>query len=189
MNLFDIITIAFGLAMDCLAVSIACGIIFKRVTFWPFFRIAFLFGLFQGIMPLIGWYAGSTFNKYISSFDHWIAFVILLFLGGKMMVEFIKGKDETGGQKKLNPWKLSVVLTLALATSIDALAVGISFAFLDFEPYVSALIIGLVTLLISFLGLFLGSKYGRKLHIPAELLGGIVLIGIGTKILIEHLFF
>ncbi|MDP4278342.1 MAG: manganese efflux pump MntP family protein [Bacteroidota bacterium] len=186
MNLFDIVTIAVGLAMDCLAVSIACGIIFKRVQPWPFFRIAFFFGLFQGVMPLIGWYAGSTFSRYISGVDHWIAFVILLILGGKMIVEYIKGDDQT--KKTLDPWKLSVVLTLALATSIDALAVGISFAFLNFQPYLSALIIGSITFFISLLGLLAGCTIGNKIRIPAELVGGIVLIGIGVKILIQHLF-
>jgi len=189
MNLFDIIIIALGLAMDCLAVSIACGIVFKRFILWPSLRIAFFFGFFQGIMPLIGWYAGNSFSGYISSFDHWVAFVILLILGIKMIIDYFKEKKISSKDKKLNPWKLSVILTLAIATSIDALAVGLSFAFLDFEPYLSAFIIGSITTLISLFGLIIGSKYCCRFRIPAELLGGIVLIGIGIKILLEHLFF
>jgi len=189
MNLLDIILIAIGLAMDCFAVSLACGIVFKHIRFWPFLRIAFLFGLFQAVMPLLGWYAGSAFNEYIKTIDHWIAFVILVSLGVKMIVEHVRGTDDPCKTPKLDPNKWSVVLTLALATSIDALAVGISFAFLDFEPYLSAAIIGVVTLLISMLGLFIGCHYSCKRRIPAELVGGIVLIGIGIKILVEHLFF
>ncbi len=189
MNLIDIILIAIGLAMDCFAVSIACGIVFKRFRMWPYLRIALLFGLFQGIMPLIGWYAGSTFNQYIQHIDHWIAFGILLALGVKMIVEHFKEDEDCCEASKKDPTRLLVVLTLALATSIDALAVGLSFAFLDSEPYTPSAIIALVTCLISLLGLFLGSRYAHKIRIPAELLGGIVLIGIGVKILIEHLYF
>jgi manganese efflux pump family protein len=189
MNLFDIIIISVGLAMDCLAVSITCGIIIKHIAPWPFLKIAFFFGLFQGIMPLIGWYAGSSFNEYISNIDHWIAFLILLALGGKMLYEYFKKSDDVTPKKQLNPYKLSVILVLALATSIDALAVGITFAFLDSEPYMPASIIAATTFIISLAGLVTGSKYGHKLHIPGELLGGLVLIGIGIKILIEHLFF
>lgn len=189
MNLFDIITIAVGLAMDCLAVSIACGIVIKRFAPGPFLKIAFFFGLFQGVMPLIGWFAGSRFNDYIRNFDHWIAFIILLVLGGKMIYDNFKNESDERKKKQLNPYKLSVIITLAIATSIDALAVGLTFAFLDFEPLLSALIIAVVTLIISLFGLFVGSRYGRRFHLPAELLGGIVLIGIGIKILIEHLFF
>lgn len=189
MNLIDIILIALGLAMDCFAVSIACGIVFKRFRLWPILRIAFLFGLFQGVMPLIGWYAGSTFNQYIQHIDHWIAFGILLALGVKMIVEHFKDDEDCCEASKKDPTRLLVVLTLAFATSIDALAVGLSFAFLDSEPFTPSIIIAWVTFLISILGLVLGSKYAHKLHIPAELLGGIVLIGIGVKILIEHLYF
>jgi len=140
-------------------------------------------------MPLIGWYGGSRFNEYISNIYHWIAFIILLILGGRMIYENFKKEDDESKKKKLNPYKLSVIITLAIATSIDALAVGITFAFLDFEPVLSSLIIAVVTFIISLLGMFFGSRYGHRFNLPAELLGGIVLIGIGTKILIEHLFF
>ncbi len=214
MNLIDIILIALGLAMDCFAVSIACGIFFAGMAsrqpasasittstsrqpatatpttnLWSYLRIAFLFGLFQGLMPLIGWYAGSSFNQYIEHFDHWIAFGILLALGVKMIVEHFKDDEDCCDASKKNPTRLVVVLTLAVATSIDALAVGLSFAFLDSEPFTPSAIIALVTFLISLLGLFLGRQYVHKIRIPAELLGGLVLVGIGVKILVEHLFF
>jgi manganese efflux pump family protein len=188
MDLLDIVIIAVGLAMDCLAVSLACGMVMAKFKVLPSLKIAFFFGLFQGAMPLIGWFAGSKFNQYISNFDHWIAFIILVILGGKMIYEHFKGGDDCS-KKKLNPYKLSVIITLAIATSIDALAVGLTFAFLDFQPVISALTIGVITFVISIIGILLGARYGCRLKIPAELLGGLVLIGIGSKILLEHLFF
>lgn len=184
MILSDIILIAIGLAMDCFAVSIACGIVLKPFRFAPAFRIALLFGLFQAGMPLLGWLAGTSFQHLIESFDHWIAFGILLLLGGRMIWEnFFSHPDE----KSLNPYKLRVVLMLALATSIDALAVGISFAFLRIDLWLSVLLIGIASLFFSGVGLFIGERYGHRFNIPAELFGGIVLIGIGIKILLEHL--
>lgn len=140
-------------------------------------------------MPLIGWYAGSTFNQYIQHIDHWIAFGILLALGVKMIIEHFKNDEDVCEASKKDPTRLFVLLTLAVATSIDALAVGLSFAFLDSEPFTPSAIIGLITFFISLLGLFLGKHYVHKIHIPAELLGGLVLVGIGVKILMEHLFF
>jgi manganese efflux pump family protein len=184
MNLSDIILIAIGLAMDCFAVSIACGIAMKPFRLWPAFRIALLFGLFQAMMPWIGWLAGNTFKHLIESFDHWIAFGILLILGGRMLWDYFFVHPD---KKILNPYKKRVVLTLALATSIDALAVGLSFAFLHIDLILSVTIIGAASLFFSSLGLFIGHRYGHRYNIPAELFGGIVLIGIGIKILIEHL--
>lgn len=180
----DIILIAIGLAMDCFAVSIACGIVMKPFKWGPAIRIAFLFGLFQAVMPLIGWLAGSTFKHLIESFDHWVAFAILLLLGGRMLWEYFFVHPD---QKVLNPYKKRVALTLAFATSIDALAVGLSFAFLHIDLVVPVLIIGAASLFFSSLGLFIGKRYGRRFNIPAELLGGLVLIGIGVKILLEHI--
>ena len=184
MNLTDIILIAIGLAMDCFAVSIACGIAMKPFRYGPALRVAFFFGLFQALMPLLGWLAGSTFQHLIETFDHWISFGILVVLGGRMIWEnFFVHPDE----KSLNPFKLRVVLTLALATSIDALAVGVSFAFMRIDLWLSILMIGAASFLFSALGLFIGHHYGHRFNIPAELFGGIVLIGIGIKILLEHL--
>jgi len=187
MNISDIILIAIGLAMDCFAVSVACGMAIKKITFWPTFRIAFFFGFFQAIMPLIGWLVGSHFATYIENFDHWIAFIILFILGGKMIYENFKAKDPD--EKHLNPYKLTIILTMAVATSIDALAVGFTFAFLQIYLWLPIFIIGIITFIFSIIGILFGHRYFHQFKIPAELFGGLVLIGIGTKILIEHLFF
>lgn len=185
MNISDIVLLAIGLAMDCFAVSIACGMAMKKITFWPAFRLAFLFGFFQAMMPLIGWLVGNRFQTYIENCDHWIAFIILALLGGKMIYENFKEPDE----KLLDPYKLAVVLTMAVATSIDALAVGFTFAFLNIDLWLSVFVIGITSLFFSAFGIFFGHHYCCRFKIPAELLGGLVLIGIGIKILLEHLFF
>lgn len=187
----EIWLLAIGLAMDCFAVSIASGIILRRIQWRPMLIMAFFFGLFQAIMPLLGWLAASTFSHLIESVDHWIAFAILAFLGGRMIKESFEEEDCC---KRFNPTRLKVVLTLAVATSIDALAIGISFALLGIKDCSSILppvsIIGFVSFVMSIVGLIFGIKFGcgiaRKLR--AELWGGIILIIIGTKILIEHLF-
>ena len=188
----EIWLLAIGLAMDCLAVSIASGIILRRIQWRPMLIMAFFFGLFQAIMPLLGWLGASTFSHLIESVDHWIAFAILAFLGGRMIKESFKEEDCC---QRFNPASLKVVITMAVATSIDALAVGVSFAFLGIKSCSTILspagIIGLVSFLMSLIGLIFGIRFGcgiaRKLR--AELWGGIILILIGTKILIEHLFF
>ena len=188
----EIWLLAIGLAMDCLAVSIASGIILKSIQLRPMLVMAFFFGLFQAIMPLLGWLGASTFSHLIESVDHWIAFAILAFLGGRMIKESFKEEDCC---QRFNPASLKVVITMAIATSIDALAIGVSFAFLGIKSCSSILypvgIIGFVSFLMSLIGLIFGIRFGcgiaRKLR--AELWGGIILILIGTKILIEHLFF
>ena len=188
----EIWLLAIGLAMDCFAVSIASGIILKQIQWRPMLTMAFAFGFFQAIMPLIGWIGASTFSHLIEDVDHWIAFAILAFLGGRMIVESFKDAD---CRQEFNPASPKVVLTMAIATSIDALAVGVSFAFLgirDFSAILSPIcIIGFVSFVLSLIGLFFGIKCGcgcaKKLR--AELWGGIILVLIGLKILIEHLFF
>lgn len=188
----EIWLLAVGLAMDCFAISIASGILLKRTLWQPMLTMAFFFGLFQAIMPLLGWIGGSTFSHLIESLDHWIAFVILAFLGGRMVRESFKDED---CKKEYDPKSLKVVLALAIATSIDALAIGVSFAFLgmrDFSEILAPIsIIGFVSFIMSLIGLLFGIRFGcgiaRKLR--AELWGGIILIIIGTKILIEHLLF
>lgn len=192
MTNLEIWLIAVGLAMDCFAVSIASGIIMKRILIRPMLTIAFFFGLFQALMPLLGWIAASTFSRQIESIDHWIAFAILVFLGGRMVKESFKDDD---CKHEFDPTRLKIVLALAVATSIDALAVGVSFAFLGMKGLAGILppvgIIGLVSFALSAAGLMFGVRFGcgiaRKLR--AERWGGIILIIIGTKILIEHLFF
>lgn len=192
MNVLEIWLLAVGLAMDCFAVSITSGIILKRTQWRPMLVMAFFFGLFQMLMPLIGWISIKTFSHLIESFDHWIAFIILAFIGGRMIKDAFK--DE-GCKHRYDPKKLSIVLTLAIATSIDALAVGASFALLGIKQIsdiaYSTSIIGFVSFILSLLGLTLGVWFGCGFacKIKAELWGGIILIIIGTKILIEHLYF
>lgn len=187
----EIWLLAIGLAMDCFAVSIANGIILKRVRMRPMLIMALAFGFFQALMPLLGWIGASFFSHLIENIDHWIAFAILAFLGGRMVLESFKDED---CRHEFDPTSLKVVSALAVATSIDALAVGVSFAFLGVRSFSSILpsigIIGFVSFALSFVGLMFGIRFGcgiaRKLR--AELWGGVILIIIGTKILIEHLF-
>lgn len=192
MNGLEIWLLAVGLAMDCFAVSIASGILLKRMQWRPMLTMAFFFGLFQALMPLAGWLAASSFSHLIESVDHWIAFVILAFLGGRMVWESFKDDD---CKHEYDPTKLKVMLALAVATSIDALAVGVSFAFLGMRNFSEILppvgIIGFVSFSMSIAGLMFGIRFGCGIacRLRAELWGGIILIIIGTKILIEHLFF
>ena len=187
----EIWLLAIGLAMDCFAVSIASGIILKRVRMRPMLIMALAFGFFQALMPLLGWIGASFFSHLIENIDHWIAFAILAFLGGRMVLESFKDED---CRHEFDPTSLKVVSALAVTTSIDALAVGVSFAFLGVRSFSSILpsigIIGFVSFALSFVGLMFGIRFGcgiaRKLR--AELWGGVILIIIGTKILIEHLF-
>ena len=188
----EIWLLAIGLAMDCFAVSIASGIILKRIQWKPMLVMAFAFGFFQAAMPFIGWMFAKSFSHLIESIDHWIAFSILAFLGGRMIWESFKEEEEC---RLFNPASLKVVLTMAVATSIDALAVGISFAFLGVQSYSEILspilIIGFVSFVLSLIGLVFGIQCGCGLarKLKAELWGGIILVIIGVKILIEHLFF
>lgn len=190
MSVFEIWLVSVGLAMDCFAVSIACGMLLKRTEWHPILMTAFFFGLFQAMMPLGGWLGTSTFSHLIEKVDHWIAFGILAYLGINMINESRKGET---CRKDYNPRKLKVICTLAVATSIDALAVGISFACLGYRHLTDILspvsIIGAVSFAMSITGALIGISCGngsaRKLK--AEMFGGIILIIIGTKILMEHL--
>lgn len=180
--------IAIGLAMDCLAVSIASGIILKKVQWKTILTMAFFFGFFQALMPFFGWLGASRFSYLIDNVDHWLAFLILAFLGGRMIWESFKEEE---CKKEFNPACLKVVFTLAIATSIDALAVGVSYAFMGIntvDRIISPiLIIGFVSFVISVFGLLFGIFFGCKHNMRVELWGGLILIGIGTKVLIEHL--
>jgi len=180
----EIIIIAFGLAMDCFAVSITAGVTNKKITTNKTLEIAILFGIFQGIMPLNGWLLGLSVKSYIEEIDHWIAFGIFLLIGGKMLIESLKNPIS---KKPLNIDKIWVVIALAIATSIDALIVGTSFVFLEVSIIKSIIIIGSITFLVTLFGVFVGKEYGYFFRSKAELIGGLLLIGIGTKILLEHL--
>ena len=187
MTTLEIWLLAVSLAMDCFSVSITSGIILRRVCMKIFLTIAFFFGLFQGVMPIIGWFGASHFYHLIEQFDHWIAFGLLFFLGIRMIKESFNKEEEN---HHFNPKRLLVILTLAVATSIDALAVGISFAFVGMNTWQDILfpiiIIGIVSFLFSILGCFIGVYFGKRINLRAELWAGIILIGIGIKILVEH---
>jgi manganese efflux pump family protein len=183
----SILIIALGLSADCFAVSLASSFSIGARLKQFALRISLSFGLFQAGMTVVGWLAGNTVNDYISAFDHWLAFGLLGFIGGKMIWDSFHHED---GNEKMTAdiTKWTVLLTLSVATSIDALAVGLSFAFLSVNLLMAASTIGIVAFLISLAGLFLGKHVGTLFGERAELVGGIVLIGIGIRILIDHLF-
>lgn len=187
MGFFEILMIGIGLSMDAFAASVCKGLCMRRATAKNILTIGIFFGSFQAIMPLIGYFLGKQFEEYIVSVDHWIAFALLTFIGGKMILDVISDKDADScdiSDKNLNLREISV---LAVATSIDALAVGISFAFLKVEIESAVIAIGVTTFLLSSLGVVIGNKFGSKYKNKATLAGGIILILIGTKILLEHL--
>lgn len=185
---FTLLLMGVGLSMDAFAVSICKGLSMRKVNKKQCLVIGLFFGGFQALMPFIGWVLGSQFEQYITSIDHWIAFILLGFIGGKMVVEAIREKDEAVEVGKMDPpLDLKEMFILAIATSIDALAVGITFAFLQ-VPIVEAIsIIGITTFVISVIGVYAGNFFGNRYKKKAELAGGIILILIGLKILLEHL--
>ncbi len=185
MSFTELVLIAIGLSMDAFAVSLCKGLSMRKLNIKYGLLLAFFFGAFQAIMPFLGWLICKNFEKYITAFDHWIAFVLLVFIGGKMIVEAIKEKD--GEEEREVRFDIKEMFLLAVATSIDALAVGITFAFLNVSIYSSAGIIGAITFVISFAGVLIGNKFGVKFKTKAEIVGGVVLVLIGVKILLEHL--
>ncbi|VYU28808.1 manganese efflux pump MntP [Clostridium tertium] len=192
MGFLSIFMTGLGLSMDAFAVSLAKGLCLKEDEFKYSFRVALFFGGFQALMPLLGWWVGTYFESYIKSFDHWIAFILLGLIGGKMLVESIRdiirgGDTDIPTECERDEFCYKKLTILGIATSIDALAVGVSFAFLSVSIIPSIIIIGITTFVLSFLAMFLGKKLGQYMQNYAELLGGIILIFIGAKILIEHL--
>jgi putative Mn2+ efflux pump MntP len=184
MDIISIVLIAVGLAMDAFAVSITSGITIKRLHINHALRIALFFGFFQAIMPIIGWLAGLSLRDYISAIDHWIAFGLLSFIGCKMIYESITAQSN---EKEINPLNVYVLLVLSVATSIDALAIGVSFAFLKVSIVTPVIIIGAVTFILSYLGVYIGDRIGHFFENKIEVAGGLLLIGIGIKILVEGL--
>ena len=183
----ELFLIGVGLSMDAFAVSICKGLAMEKVNKKQAVVIGLYFGGFQALMPLIGWFLGVRFQKYITSIDHWIAFILLVFIGGKMIWEAVRDPDVQEIPEKDPPLKHKEMLLLALATSIDALAVGITFAFLD-TPIIEAIaIIGCTTFALSILGVVVGNFFGTRYKKKAEIAGGVILILIGLKILLEHL--
>ena len=185
---FTLLLMGAGLSMDAFAVSICKGLSMRKVNKKQCLVIGLFFGGFQALMPFIGWVLGSQFEQYITSIDHWIAFILLGFIGGKMVVEAIREKDEAVEVGEMDPpLDFKEMFILAIATSIDALAVGITFAFLQ-VPIVEAIsVIGITTFVISVIGVYVGNFFGNRYKKKAELAGGMILILIGVKILLEHL--
>ena len=185
MSLLEIILIAIGLSMDAFAVSITLGLSVRKPKMREMFIPGIYFGFFQALMPFIGFFAGTFFADKIQNLDHWIAFVLLGIIGGKMIKESFSNDDEKLNE---NPFQFFKMLLLAVATSIDALAVGVTFAFFETNIFKAIIIIGLTTFGISLCGVKIGNVFGAKFKSKAEFLGGAVLVLLGIKILVEHLF-
>jgi putative Mn2+ efflux pump MntP len=189
MTILDILLIAVALAMDCFTVSIVSGVITRKLFWGRNLRMALLFGFFQAAMPFIGWIAIHYFQSSVEAYDHWIAFGLLLLIGGKMILDAFNEEDEA----TINPLNLGTQLTLAVATSIDALAVGISFSCSGYGTVQSLIlplaVIGLVSFIFSIAGLLLGVRFGGAVarRFKPEIIGGVIIIAIGVKILLEHL--
>lgn len=183
MDLLPVLGIAFGLAMDAFSVAVAAGIALGYVKPRQLFRLSFHFGLFQFLMPILGWLAGTAFASYISAYDHWLAMLLLGYVGGKMVWESI---TDHKGKLKGDPTRGASLVLLSLATSIDALAVGLSMAFLRVPVLFPAVVIGLVAATMTLVGLRIGKLAGYYLGAWMERIGGVILIAIGVKIVIEH---
>ena len=205
MDFWGVFVIGIGLSMDAFAVSVCKGLGMKKINVVHLILISLSFAFFQFAMPVVGYYLCVQFEGYIISFDHWIAFVLLGFIGGKMIFEACKKEDDESeikqvkdvdekklkkaGEKLENKQKLDIkeLLVLSVATSIDALAVGITFAFFDFNIFGAGAIIGVTTFVLCCIGVFIGNIFGSKFKKPAEITGGVILILMGLKILLEHL--
>jgi putative Mn2+ efflux pump MntP len=185
MDYLTAVLTAVGLAMDCLAVSLSCGIVMPDFGRKDALRLGVFFGGFQTMMVILGWAGGTGFAGDIASVDHWIAFGLLLVIGIKMILEGLENKDECSN---LDIRNIRVLLILSVATSIDSLAVGISYAILDIHIIIPAIMIGLVSLAFAFLGGTFGSRLGEKFGKRMEIIGGLILVLLGIKILLEHQF-
>ncbi|MCX5853521.1 MAG: manganese efflux pump MntP family protein [Deltaproteobacteria bacterium] len=184
MTLPSILIIAVGLGMDAFSVAIGIGAVTRTASYGPAFRLSFHFGLFQTLMPIAGWFAGMTVAPVIEGYDHWVAFGLLAYVGGKMIVESFREQENIHRE---DPTKGLSLVMLSVATSIDALAVGLSFAFLKIPILYPSIIIGVVAFIMTMIGMVFGEKLGGLMGRKVEMIGGVILIGIGVKILIEHL--
>ena len=185
MQFISIFLIALGLALDCFAIAISGSISMRTLSFLQVFRASLVFGLFQAVMPVLGWLAGRTVVDLIADYDHWVAFTLLALVGGRMIWESFRPRDSS--RQGTDITRGFLLLTLAVATSIDALAVGLSFAFIEISIMVASLTIGVVTFAVTVTGFLIGRKAGHLIGKRAETMGGLILIGIGIKILLEHL--
>lgn len=185
MNLLSLTLIGVGLSIDSLAASITTGACAKNIRIRHVLKVAAFMALFQGTMPFIGWLIGSSFKSIIENYDHWVAFVLLLGIGGKLVYDGIKNDGEI--ETNSNPTKNLLLVGMAIATSIDALILGIGFGLIEINIWLAMLIIGSTTFLFSSIGVFVGEKLGNRINKGIEIFGGLVLIGIGVKILVEHI--
>ena len=183
MHFIEILIIAVGLSMDAFAVSICKGLSVRKITPKQSVSVALWFGGFQALMPLLGFFLGVSFADFVSNVDHWIAFILLSIIGGNMIKESISKGDVSVSAD----FSFKTMLAMAVATSIDALAIGVSFAFLGANIWIAAVIIGITTAVFSAVGIYIGNAFGSRYKSGAELAGGIILVVMGIKILIEHL--
>jgi len=181
----SVLVIALGLSADCFAVALSSSISQKGLSVLQLLRLPFLFGIFQSFMLVMGWLVGRSVVEFISNFDHWVAFGLLVFIGGRMIWQSFHEPDEEKAKKNLASWL--ILLTLSIATSIDSLAVGLSFAFLDVNITMASITIGLTAFIITLIGIFLGKKVGALIGERAETVGGVILIIIGLRILLADL--
>lgn len=186
MSIIEIALIGVGLAMDAFAVSICKGLAMRRMNYKKAIIIAAFFGVFQALMPALGYVLGTTFANKIATIDHWIAFILLALIGANMIKEALSSDDDECQDDSL---RLGDLIMLSIATSIDALAVGITFAFFNVSLLLSVSMIGIITFIICVIGVKVGNVFGEKYKSKAELAGGLILIVMGAKILIDHLFF
>jgi putative Mn2+ efflux pump MntP len=184
MDFLSLLLLSIGLSFDTFAVSISCGLKEKDMNFVGASRIAIIFGIFQALMPVLGWLIGSSVKNYIASFDHWLAFGLLGLIGIKMIVDNLRSRDE---ERSINFISFKVIVSLAFATTIDAFIVGITFAFLNINLPLAIVTIGIVTYIFAMVGMIFGQKMGKHFGQRIEIVGGLILIGIGLKILLEHL--
>ena len=183
MDIWTLLVLAIGVSMDAFAVSICKGLAMKQIKFKHMLIVGLWFGGFQALMPLIGYFLGIQFETYITAYDHWIAFILLALIGGNMIKETLSNEEETADASLA----VKIMLVLAIATSIDALALGVTFAFLQVNIWEAVSFIGVVTFLFSVAGLKIGNVFGTKYKSQAEFVGGVILILLGIKILLEHL--
>jgi len=184
-EMVTVVLIAIGLAMDAFSISVASGGIYRHLHLRHGLRMAAFFGLFQAVMPILGFLAGKSLESAILGYDHWIAFGLLSIIGGKMLLEAFKIKEVES--RPNDPTNLAVVFTLSVATSIDALAVGVTLSLITEHVYTAAAVIGVITFLISWIGWWIGQKIGSFFENKLEIVAALVVIGIGVKILLEHL--
>ena len=188
MGLGSLFILAVGLSMDAFAVAICKGLSIRNLRWRNAVIVGLYFGVFQAVMPLIGYFLGTAFTDLISNIDHWIAFILLGIIGGKMIVESVKPDKEDDEVKEMDaPLDLKEMFVLAVATSIDALAVGITFAFLDYPIVEAITVIGITTFVISIGGVYVGNFFGNKYEKKAEFVGGLILVLLGVRILLTHL--